>query len=210
MPSGPAIGIDVTSVSLETWCTHELQWVVYERNTPPVWAQVVRHLRWYIGYLWVSEALQGDTVREALVVICDWSTMAPEDILHVGLEIGVGIRRTGPLPAGKTSHALRSMDGSYVFIVPGGVTAFAIIRDLLNAAQLRPRAVQPSLRCVTVSVTFFVTISPQTPHTQRNGMQPVLMAIPRSCRGFRRLCAEIDLPPNLTLVGLSSREQSGH
>ena len=95
MPSGPAIGIDVTSVLPETWCTHELQWVVYERNTPPVWAQVVRHLRGYIGYLWVSEALQGDTVREALVVICDRSTMAPEDILHAGLEIGVGIRRTG-------------------------------------------------------------------------------------------------------------------
>jgi hypothetical protein len=96
------------------------------------------------------------------------------------------------------------MDESYVFIVSGGVTAFAIIRDLLNAAQLRPRAVQPSLRCVTVSVTIFVTISPQTPHTQRNGLQSVLMAIPRSCRGFRRLCAEIDLPPNLTLVGLEN------
>jgi hypothetical protein len=95
MPSGPAIGIDVTSVLPETWCTHELQCVVYERNTPPVWAQVVRHLRGYLGYLWVSEALQGTTVREALFVICDRSTMAPEDILHVCLEIGVGIRRTG-------------------------------------------------------------------------------------------------------------------
>jgi hypothetical protein len=51
IPSGPAIGIDVTSVLLETWCTHELQWVVYERNTSPVWAQVVRHLRGYFGYL---------------------------------------------------------------------------------------------------------------------------------------------------------------
>jgi hypothetical protein len=96
------------------------------------------------------------------------------------------------------------MDGFYVFIVPGGVTAFAIIRDLLNAAQLRPRAVQPSLRCVTVSVTFFVTISPQTPHTQRNGLQPVLMAIPRSCRGFRRLCAGFGLSQNLTLLGLGN------
>ena len=33
-------------------------------------------------------------------------------------------------------------------------------------------------------------------------MQPVLMATPRSCRGFRRLYAEISLPPNLTHVGL--------
>jgi len=35
-PSGSSIGVFVTSVSLETWCAHELQWVVYERNTPPV------------------------------------------------------------------------------------------------------------------------------------------------------------------------------
>ena len=54
VPAESAIGIDVTSVLLETWCGHELQWVVYERNTPLIWAQVVRHLRGYLGCLWVS------------------------------------------------------------------------------------------------------------------------------------------------------------
>ena len=52
IPSGSAIGIDVKGVLLEPWCIHELQWVVDERNTPPVWAQVVRHLRGYLGSLW--------------------------------------------------------------------------------------------------------------------------------------------------------------
>jgi hypothetical protein len=37
--SGPTIGIGNTRVLLETWCIHELQWVVYEPKTPPVWAK---------------------------------------------------------------------------------------------------------------------------------------------------------------------------
>jgi len=96
----------------------------------------------------------------------------------------------------------QSMDGSSVFSVAGGMTAFAIIWDLLNPAQLRPWSVCPTLRCQSVSVTLFVTISPQTPHTQRYGMQPALSATPRSCRGFRRLYAGFGLPPTLAHVGL--------
>ena len=32
IPSGSAYEIDVTSVLLETWCNHELLWVVHETN----------------------------------------------------------------------------------------------------------------------------------------------------------------------------------
>jgi len=96
IPSGSAIGIDVTSVLLETWCTHELQWVVSERNTPPVWAQVVRHLRGYLGCLWVSEALQGEKAREAFFVTCDPSTMTPEDIRNGHLICLVGVALITP------------------------------------------------------------------------------------------------------------------
>jgi len=96
IPSSSTIGIDVTSVLLETWCAHELQWVVYERNTPHVWAQVVQHLRGYLGTLWVSEALQGDKVREAFVVTCDQSTMTPEDILHGRVICLVGVAPVTP------------------------------------------------------------------------------------------------------------------
>jgi phage tail sheath protein FI len=96
IPSSSTIGIDVTSVLLETWCAHELQWVVYERNTPHVWAQVVQHLRGYLGTLWVSGALQGDKVKEAFVVTCDQSTMTPEYILHGRVICLVGVSPVTP------------------------------------------------------------------------------------------------------------------
>jgi len=95
-PSSSAIGIDVTSVLLETWCAHELQWVVNERNTPLVWTQIVQHLRGYLGTLWVSGALQGGHAREAFVTTCDQSTMTPEDILHGRVICLVGVAPVTP------------------------------------------------------------------------------------------------------------------
>ena len=96
LPSSLAIGIDVTSVLLETWCAHELQWVLYEPNTPLVWTQIIQHLRGYLGTLWVSGALQGDKAREAFVATCDPSTMTPEDILHGRVICLVGVALVTP------------------------------------------------------------------------------------------------------------------
>ena len=96
LPSSSAIGIDVTSVLLETWCAHELQWVVYERNTPLVWMQIIQYLRGYLGTLWVSGALQGDRASEAFALCCDPSTMTPEDILHGRVICLVGVALVTP------------------------------------------------------------------------------------------------------------------
>lgn len=96
LPSSLAIGIDVTSALLETWCAHELQWVLYEPNTPLVWTQIIQHLRGYLGTLWVSGALQGDKAREAFVVTCDQSTMTPEDILHGRVICLIGVAPVTP------------------------------------------------------------------------------------------------------------------
>ena len=96
LPSSSAIGIDVTSVLLESWCAHELLWVVEERNTPLVWTQIIQHLRGYLGTLWVSGALQGDKAGEAFVVTCDPSTMTPEDILHGRVICLVGVALVTP------------------------------------------------------------------------------------------------------------------
>jgi uncharacterized protein len=96
LPSSSAIGIDVTSVLLETWCAHELQWVVYERNTPLVWMQIIQYLRGYLGTLWVSGALQGDKAQEAFTVACDLSTMTPEDVLHGRVICLVGVALVTP------------------------------------------------------------------------------------------------------------------
>jgi phage tail sheath protein FI len=96
LPSSSAIGIDVTSILLETWCAHELQWVVDECNISPVWTQIIQHLRGYLGTLWVSGALQGDKAREAFVVTCDPSTMTPEDILHGRVICLIGVALVTP------------------------------------------------------------------------------------------------------------------
>jgi len=96
LPSSSAIGIDVTSVLLETWCAHELQWVLYERNTPTVWMQIIQYLRGYLGTLWVSGALQGDKAQEAFAVACDLSTMTPEDVLHGRVICLVGVALVTP------------------------------------------------------------------------------------------------------------------
>ena len=96
LPSSSAIGIDVTSVLLETWCAHELQWVVEERNTPLVWRQIIQHLRGYLGTLWVSGALQGDKASEAFAVTCDPSTMTLEDIFHGRVICLVGVALVTP------------------------------------------------------------------------------------------------------------------
>lgn len=96
LPSSSAIGINVTSVLLETWCAHELQWVLHEPNTPLVWTQIIQHLRGYLGTLWVSGALQGNKASEAFVVTCDQSTMTPEDILHGRVICLIGVAPVTP------------------------------------------------------------------------------------------------------------------
>jgi Bacteriophage tail sheath protein len=96
IPSGSPIGIDVTSVLLETWCNRELQWAVYERNTPLVWAQVAQHLRSSLANLWGSEALQGEKANEAFVVTCNQSTMTHEDIIDGRVIYVVGIALVTP------------------------------------------------------------------------------------------------------------------
>ena len=35
-----AVASDTLMALLETWCDHELQWVLYETNTPPLWTQL--------------------------------------------------------------------------------------------------------------------------------------------------------------------------
>jgi len=94
-----SIRTGVTSVLLETWCAYELEWVVSEPNVPPLWTQVIGHLRGYLGSLWMSGALQGETPGEAFSVICDQATMTPEDILngHVICLVGVALVTPGEL-----------------------------------------------------------------------------------------------------------------
>lgn len=94
--SVPAIRADATRTMLERWCITELEWVHYESNSPPVWQQVVRHLRGYLGSLWVSGGLPGTTLTEAFFVRCDRSTMTQQDISENHVICLVGLASVKP------------------------------------------------------------------------------------------------------------------
>jgi phage tail sheath protein FI len=77
----PDICPSVTRDLIKNWCATELQWVASEpHNAPLLWGQVSRHVRGYLGVLWVTKALRGERPREAFVVKCDQTTMTHADI----------------------------------------------------------------------------------------------------------------------------------
>ena len=86
---------------LETWCDHELQWVLYETNAPPLWTQLGRHVRGYLATLWLTGALRGGKPGEAFFVTCDQSTMTPEDIAAGHLICIVGLASVKPAEFGR-------------------------------------------------------------------------------------------------------------
>jgi phage tail sheath protein FI len=85
---------------LETWCDHELQWVLHETNAPPLWTQLGRHLRGYLATLWLTGTLRGEKPREAFYVMCDQSTMTPGDIVAGHLICVVGLASVKPAEFG--------------------------------------------------------------------------------------------------------------
>jgi phage tail sheath protein FI len=91
-----AVASDTLRALLETWCDHELQWVLYETNTPPLWTQLSRHLRGYLATFWMTGALRGEKPGEAFFVTCDQSTMNPEDIAAGHLICVVGLASVKP------------------------------------------------------------------------------------------------------------------
>jgi len=58
-----AVTSDPLKALLETWCDHELQWVLYEANAPLLWTQLGRHVRGYLATLWRTGALRGGETR---------------------------------------------------------------------------------------------------------------------------------------------------
>jgi len=77
---------------IKNWCDTELQWVAHEfHNAPRLWGQVARHVRGYLGVLWVTGALRGERPPEAFRVTCDQTTMTQTDIRegHVVCQVGI-------------------------------------------------------------------------------------------------------------------------
>lgn len=95
----PGLGLcpRVTRTALQAWCATELQWVAHEpHHAPSLWGQVSRHVRGYLGVLWVLGALRGERPREAFVVKCDQTTMTQADIREGKLICQIGVASVTP------------------------------------------------------------------------------------------------------------------
>jgi len=94
--TSPTLGWSLTPSLFKNWCGTELQWVMNEPfNSPRLWDQVARHVRRYLGVLWVTGALKGARPREAFRVTCDQTTMTDREIDagHVVCQVGLAADR---------------------------------------------------------------------------------------------------------------------
>jgi uncharacterized protein len=69
------------------------QWVVFEPNTPELWAKIRRNISAFLVMEWRKGALFGTTPEEAFYVKCDAETNPPEvrDLGQVVTEIGLAV-----------------------------------------------------------------------------------------------------------------------
>ncbi|MEZ4660557.1 MAG: phage tail sheath subtilisin-like domain-containing protein [Caldilineaceae bacterium] len=69
------------------------QWVVFEPNTPDLWARIRRNITAFLTTVWRSGALFGATPEQAFYVRCDETTNPPEvrELGQVVTEIGVAV-----------------------------------------------------------------------------------------------------------------------
>jgi len=86
------------------------QWVVFEPNTPELWAKIRRNISAFLMMEWRQGALFGTTPQEAFYVKCDAETNPPEvrDLGQVVTEIGVAVVK----PAEFVIFRISQWDGS--------------------------------------------------------------------------------------------------
>ncbi|HZF12806.1 MAG TPA: phage tail sheath C-terminal domain-containing protein [Thermoanaerobaculia bacterium] len=72
------------------------QWVVFEPNDEPLWAQIRLNLGAFLHTLFRQGAFQGQTPRDAYLVKCDKETTTQDDINHGVVNILVGFAPLKP------------------------------------------------------------------------------------------------------------------
>jgi phage tail sheath protein FI len=72
------------------------QWVVFEPNSDPTWARVVRTITSFLVTVWRNGALMGTTQDQAFFVKCDRTTMTDDDIDNGRLICYIGIAPVKP------------------------------------------------------------------------------------------------------------------
>ncbi len=72
------------------------QWIVFENNSEPLWANVRRTVEDFLFNEWKSGHLMGDKPQEAYFVRCDRSTMTQNDIDNGRLICLIGVAPVRP------------------------------------------------------------------------------------------------------------------
>ena len=74
----------------------DLQWVVFEPNSPALWKTVNRNVAYFLSQLWEQGYFQGRTPEDAFYVKCDDETNPP-DVIDAGqLVVEVGVAPVRP------------------------------------------------------------------------------------------------------------------
>ena len=85
-----------TALYIEESLFRGTQWVVFEPNDEPLWAQIRLNLGAFMHNLFVQGAFQGKTPKEAYLVKCDSETTTQDDINRGVVNILVGFAPLRP------------------------------------------------------------------------------------------------------------------
>ncbi len=83
-------------IFLEKSIERGVQWVVFEPNSPRLWARVRQTISQFLTNVWKDGALMGTTPEEAFFVKCDETTMTPNDLENGRLVVLVGVAPVKP------------------------------------------------------------------------------------------------------------------
>jgi phage tail sheath protein FI len=81
---------------VEASIRHGLQWVVFEPNAEPTWADVRKQVGDFLSTVWHEGHLQGNRPDEAYFVRVDRSTMTQDDIDNGRLVALIGLATVKP------------------------------------------------------------------------------------------------------------------
>ena len=96
------ISVRRTALFIETSLLQGLEWVVFEPNGEPLWAQIRTTAGNFLHNLYLKEAFQGNTPQDAYFVKCDRTTMTQNDIDNGRVNIVVGFAPLKPAEFGSS------------------------------------------------------------------------------------------------------------
>jgi phage tail sheath protein FI len=96
VPEWRYINVRRLFIFIESSIKYGTQWVVFEPNAEPLWAQVTQAITNFLDTVWRSGALEGLKQQEAFFVRCDRTTMTEDDIQNGRLIVLIGIAPVKP------------------------------------------------------------------------------------------------------------------